>query len=90
MTENPIILVFTVDALRVDLLGYHRYDRDTSPFLGSLADQIACFTSAISACPQTRGDPSIVHRSTPICSRPTVTYEIDERMEALGYNDRRN
>jgi arylsulfatase len=54
MTENPNIFLLTIDALRADHLGYHGYDRDTSPFLDSLADQTACFRTAISASSHTR------------------------------------
>jgi len=54
MTEKPDIFLLTVDALRADHLGYHGYERDTSPFLDSLADRTACFTTAISASSHTR------------------------------------
>ena len=54
MTENPNVFLLTIDALRADHLGYHGYDRDTSPFLDSLAERTACFTTAISASSHTR------------------------------------
>ena len=54
MTENPNVFLLTIDALRADHLGYHGYDRDTSPFLDSLAERTTCFTTAISASSHTR------------------------------------
>jgi len=51
--RTPIILV-SIDALRADHLGYHGYDRDTSPFLDRLADRELQFRTAISASSHTR------------------------------------
>jgi arylsulfatase len=54
MTDKPNVFLLTVDALRADHLGYHGYERDTSPFLDSLADRAVYFTTAISASSHTR------------------------------------
>ena len=54
MTGNPNVFLLTIDALRADHLGYHGYERDTSPFLDSLADRATRFSTAISASSHTR------------------------------------
>lgn len=51
--RTPIILL-SIDALRADHLGYHGYDRDTSPFLDELATETRSFDRAISASSHTR------------------------------------
>jgi hypothetical protein len=91
MTENPNIFLLTINVLRADQLGYHRYDRDTSPFHDSLVDQTICSMSASSQVhPHARRSQRCSRVDTQICSRPTASNERDERLEALGYNDRRN
>jgi arylsulfatase len=53
MKKHSVILL-TIDALRADHLGYHGYDRNTSPFLDSFADHSSRFMTAISASSHTR------------------------------------
>lgn len=52
--DQPSVILLTIDALRADHLGYHGYERDTSPFLDSLAERSICFTNAVSASSHTR------------------------------------
>src|SRR5690606_5400706 len=47
------ILLVTVDALRADHLGAYGYERNTTPFLDSLASQGIRFSRAYAATPHT-------------------------------------
>jgi len=48
-TDAPNVIVIVVDTLRADHLSAYGYDRDTSPFLDSLAKEGLLFQNAISA-----------------------------------------
>lgn len=52
MTQSVILL--SIDALRADHLGYHGYDRETSPFLDKLAEKFLQFENAVAASSHTR------------------------------------
>lgn len=54
MTERPNVILLTIDALRGDHVGYRGYDRDTTPFLDSLAENVVRIDTAISASSHTR------------------------------------
>jgi arylsulfatase len=54
MTEQPNIILLSIDALRADHLGSHGYERETSPFLDDLASRELEFKTAISASSHTR------------------------------------
>jgi arylsulfatase A-like enzyme len=45
MVDTNVLLV-TVDSLRADHVGYHGYERDTTPFLDELADSGSAFRKA--------------------------------------------
>lgn len=47
-------LLVTIDSLRRDHIGFHGYDRDTTPFLDSLAEEHTVFRNAYSASCHTR------------------------------------
>lgn len=46
--EEPSVILLSINALRADHLGYHGYERESSPFLDSLAEHSISFTNAIS------------------------------------------
>lgn len=52
-TRADNVLVVYVDTLRADRLGLHGYERDTSPFVDSLAESGVVFDRAIAASPWT-------------------------------------
>ena len=90
MTDNPNVFLLTIDALRADHLGYHGYERDTSPFLDSLADRAACFSTAISASSHTReAVPALLTGRYPdvFASRGyrCATETVADRLRAAGY-----
>ncbi len=47
------VLLISIDTLRADHLGYHGYDRDTSPFVDSLAQRGVIFDNAYVQLPGT-------------------------------------
>jgi len=46
-------IVISLDTLRADRLGFHGYDRDTSPFLDAVAERATVFDNAIVQLPGT-------------------------------------
>lgn len=61
------ILLVTIDSLRADHVGYHGYDRDTTPFIDSLAETGSTFTNAYAHVGGTRFSfPSILSGVTPL------------------------
>ena len=50
---GPNVILVVIDALRQDHLGFHGYDKPTSPFLDSLASQSLVFEKAFSHGSQT-------------------------------------
>jgi len=90
MTNNPNVFLLTIDALRADHLGYHGYERDTSPFLDSLADRAARFSTAISASSHTReAIPALLTGRYPDVFASQgyrcVTETIADRLRTAGY-----
>ena len=53
MSPRNVILL-SIDALRADHLSFHGYERDTAPFLNSLAEEAFTYTSAIAPSSHTR------------------------------------
>ncbi len=51
--EQRGVIIIVLDALRSDHLSAYGYDRETSPFLDSLAEDSAWFKNTFSAAPQT-------------------------------------
>jgi arylsulfatase len=92
MTENPNIILLTLDALRADHLSGYGYDLETTPELDAFADaEAATFTAGYSASSHTReAVPSILTGQYPdkaVTSgyrrnAPTVA----ERLSAAGYS----
>lgn len=61
------VLLVTVDSLRADHVGYHGYDRDTTPNLDSMAESSHVFTNAFSnGCSTRRSFPSILTATYPL------------------------
>jgi len=90
MTDNPNVFLLTIDALRADHLGYHGYERDTSPFLDSLAERAACFMTAISASSHTReAIPALLAGRYPDVFASQgyrcVTDTVADRLQTAGY-----
>lgn len=52
-SSQPNILFVLVDALRRDHVGFYGYDRPTSPYLDTLAEEGIIFDHALSHCSQT-------------------------------------
>ena len=52
-SEQPVIILVSIDTLRADHLGVYGYSRDTSPFIDSLANTGVRFAKARSASPWT-------------------------------------
>ena len=52
-SEQPVVILVSIDTLRADHLGSYGYERDTSPFLDQLASNGARFEFARSASPWT-------------------------------------
>ena len=53
MENNKNVILITIDCLRADHVGFMGYNRNTTPFLDSLARKSAVFTNAFSAAPYT-------------------------------------
>jgi len=51
--DAPSLLFISIDTLRADHLGFHGYDRPTSPFLDTLAGQSVVFTDVTAAASYT-------------------------------------
>lgn len=90
MSDRPNVILLTVDALRADHVGYHGYERDTTPFLDSLADRVARFDTAISASSHTRealpallsgAYPDVFAANEYRCATETVA----DRLSTAGY-----
>jgi len=61
------VLLVTVDSLRPDHVGYHGYERETTPYLDSLADRASTFSNAYAHVGGTRyAFPSILTSVTPL------------------------
>jgi arylsulfatase A-like enzyme len=61
------VVLVTVDSLRPDHVGYHGYDRETTPYLDSLADRASTFSNAYAPVGGTRyAFPSILTSVTPL------------------------
>lgn len=55
------ILFITIDSLRADHVGWHGYERDTTPFLDTLSEQVRTFSNAFSHAGRTPNSfPSIL------------------------------
>lgn len=52
-SEQPVIILVSIDTLRADHLGVYGYSRDTSPFMDGLASKGVRFAKARSASPWT-------------------------------------
>ncbi len=52
--EQPHMVLLTIDALNPDHLGFHGYDRPTSPNLDAFAQRAVSFTNAYAQGPSTR------------------------------------
>lgn len=65
MTEN--VLLVTVDSLRADHVGYHGYDRETTPNLDRMAESSHTFLNAFAnGCGTSRSFPSILSSTYPL------------------------
>lgn len=61
------VLLVTVDSLRADHVGYHGYDRETTPNLDAMAESAHVFTNAFSnGCSTRRSFPSILTSTYPL------------------------
>ncbi|WP_313691385.1 sulfatase [Halorarum halobium] len=61
------VLLVTVDSLRADHVGYHGYDRDTTPNLDRRAESAHVFSNAFSnGCSTRRSFPSILSSTYPL------------------------
>jgi len=61
------VLLVTVDSLRPDHVGYHGYERETTPYLDSLADRASTFSNAYAHVGGTRyAFPSVLTSVTPL------------------------
>jgi arylsulfatase A-like enzyme len=61
------VLLVTIDSLRADHVGYHGYERETTPFIDSLADAGSTFTNAFAHIGGTRfAFPSILSGVSPL------------------------
>lgn len=61
------ILLVTIDSLRADHVGYHGYERDTTPYIDSLAESGSRFTNAYAHVGGTKFSfPSILTSVTPL------------------------
>ena len=85
------VLLVTVDSLRADRVGYHGYDRETTPYLDSLADRGSTFSNAFAHVGATEyAFPSILSSVTPLMHggpetvAPTQTL-VSEVFRAAGY-----
>jgi len=74
--DEPDILLISIDTLRPDHLGIYGYERDTSPFLDSMAREGVVFDQAWSAAPWTL--PS--HATMLSARRPQNHGAIDEAL----------
>jgi arylsulfatase len=88
--RRPNIILLSVDALRVDHLGYHGYRRETSPFLDSLSERVARFETAISASSHTReAVPALLSGQYPIRFAANdyraTGYSAADRLSAAGF-----
>ncbi|MFP4185695.1 MAG: sulfatase [Thermoplasmata archaeon] len=70
MTEYRGVVLITVDSLRADHLGYHGYEKDTSPFLDEFASENTSFKNCTSAGPRTLSSFPCLLSSTYLSSHP--------------------
>jgi len=54
MNNSPNVILVSIDALRADHLSCYGYERETTPFLDSLAEESTTFTRTYSASSHTR------------------------------------
>lgn len=81
------IVYITVDSLRADHVGWHGYERDTTPFLDSLGEQAHAFTNAFShGCFTRQAFPAMMASEYPsICrSEGGLSEEYDTIAQALS------
>lgn len=88
--KRQSIILLTIDALRADHLGYHGYDRETSPFLDSLSERTTSFINAVSASSHTReAVPALLTGEYPDLFGANgyrcVSDTIADRLSTLGY-----
>jgi len=61
------VLLVTIDSLRADHVGYHGYERETTPYLDELAERASTFSNAYAHVGGTRyAFPSILSSVTPL------------------------
>lgn len=71
MTDQPNIVLVTVDSLRADHCGFHGYDGETTPTLDEIAETGAVFENAVAPGPATpESMPAIFTGYDPV-DRPT-------------------
>jgi len=75
-TQQPNVILITLDALRQDHLGCYGYKRNTSPTIDELAKEGVIFTEAISQCS---------HTAASVTSLITSTYPNIHNVKDWGY-----
>lgn len=78
--SRPNLVVILIDTLRADHLGSYGYERDTSPFMDSLAHRGVRFDRAISTAPWT--DPAVLSLMTGLY--PSDLWEVGSRRNVMG------
>ena len=83
-TDAPNVIVIVVDTLRADHLSTYGYERDTSPFLDSLAQQGVKFNAAISPSSWTQPSHASMLTGRYTYEHQAETKPLDGRFTTIG------
>jgi arylsulfatase A-like enzyme len=82
------VLLITVDSLRADHVGYHGYERNTTPHLDELAKSSHVFSNAFSnGCSTRRSFPSILTSTHPLMYGGFEKISEDRTLISEAFND---
>jgi len=82
--DSPNVIIIVVDTLRADHLSSYGYERDTSPFIDSLAQQGVMFNGAISAASWTQPSHASMLTGRYTYEHQAETKPLDNRFTTIG------